>query len=209
MTLIAHFIQLVLDLIFPPRDAELRVRHASEDELLMFYRPRIHRLSKSFITSLMPYHEPLVQSCVTEAKFRANKKAQRMLGRILAHHVAHIQQLALPLTLNPVFAPVPLGIKRRKERGYNQVEEIARAAHVPLVLRTLIRIRETVPQTTLDGKMRRKNVRDAFGVALPLNPAYLYIVVDDVLTTGSTLSAAGRALAAGGARPISLLALAH
>lgn len=204
----------LLDILFPPRESELYIRTATEYELLTLYHPRTFMLSRAYVTALLPYQDPRVRACIAEAKFRNNKKAQIMLGHVLAKHFDHLTKLVKPLNYSPALVPVPLGQNRRKERGYNQVEEIWKKArkqstNPPLFSNLLIRIRETTPQTSLDGSDRRKNLIDAFDLTSTPDPAYLYIVLDDVLTTGATLSAAGRAIAGMGIRPISLLALAH
>ncbi len=204
----------LLDILFPPRESELHIRTAKEYELLTLYNPRTFMLSRAYVTALLPYHHPLVRACITEAKFRNNKKAQIMLGHVLAKHFDHLTALVTPLNYSPALVPVPLGESRRKERGYNQVEEIGKkamkqSANPPPCINLLMRTKDTTPQTSLDGSDRRKNLINAFDLTSTPNPAYLYIVLDDVLTTGSTLSAAGRAIAGMGIRPISLLALAH
>jgi predicted amidophosphoribosyltransferase len=109
--------------------------------------------------------------------------------------------------------PIPLGAGRRKERGYNQAEEIARRAgatlSIPLEAAALIRTRETASQVSLPKWRRRENMLGAFDAAQQADPALLYIVVDDVCTTGATLLAAATALRAAGARKILPIALAH
>ena len=99
--------------------------------------------------------------------------------------------------------PVPLGPARRRERGYNQSERLARALGRRWgwpVADLLIRTRETMTQTALTPVARLANVAGAFAVrnALPL-PASTLVLVDDVFTTGATLVAAATALAEAGA----------
>jgi predicted amidophosphoribosyltransferase len=114
---------------------------------------------------------------------------------------------------NPVIIPIPLGAARRKERGFNQTEEIARRGmhELGFTIDTtlLVRTRETVSQVSLPRHQREENMRGAFCAAHPADPACTYIVLDDVLTTGATLQAAIDALRASGAKHIVPLALAH
>jgi ComF family protein len=109
--------------------------------------------------------------------------------------------------------PVPLGKERRRERGFNQVEEIARrvAKELGITIDTALleRVRETASQVSLPRRAREENMRGAFSAAHPANPSYTYIVLDDVITTGATLQAAIDALRAAGAQHIIPLALAH
>lgn len=99
---------------------------------------------------------------------------------------------------------VPLHATRRRERGHDQAERlaraVARASGVPYVPGVVERARATRPQTTLGPEARRRNLAGAFRV---LEPAWVAgrrtLVVDDVLTTGATLAEASAALRAAGA----------
>ncbi|TCW82306.1 amidophosphoribosyltransferase [Burkholderia sp. SRS-46] len=110
-----------------------------------------------------------------------------------------------------VIAPVPLAGRRLVARGYNQAWAIAR----PLARRLgvtadaalLARIADTAPQSRLDRHARRDNVASAFVVADDVAGRHVALV-DDVMTSGATLSAAALALkAAGAARVTNLVAL--
>ena len=109
--------------------------------------------------------------------------------------------------------PLPLGPRRLAERGYNQALELARRlAPRKVDARSLVRWRETAPQTTLDRTHRLGNVDGAFVVeptrAPALRGAHL-LLVDDVMTSGASLSAAALALRRAGATRVSALVLAR
>lgn len=97
--------------------------------------------------------------------------------------------------------PIPLYRDRLRQRGHDQAlglaRDAARALQVPLAHRILKRTRHTLPQTQLDAGGRRSNLLDAFCADQPC-PAHVALV-DDVVTTGSTLSAAAEALRRAGA----------
>ena len=99
--------------------------------------------------------------------------------------------------------PVPLHPARKRERGFNQAELLAElfAARAGLTLRTrLERIRYTTTQTAFDRAERMENLRDAFRLRKKADVRGLRVLlIDDVLTTGSTLSECARVLKAGGA----------
>lgn len=119
-------------------------------------------------------------------------------------------RLSFPLDVREersMLVPVPLAPARRRERGYNQSELLARAvaAHWKIpVVEALSRSRATISQTRLTPGDRRSNVAGAFTVAIPaaeLGGRHV-VLVDDVVTTAATLNACAAALHAGGARII-------
>lgn len=110
--------------------------------------------------------------------------------------------------------PVPLSGKRRRERGFNQAERIARAvatsAAIPLWGRILVKMRDCPPQAGLSISARRKNVASVYRASIPRSlRGRDLLVVDDVLTTGATAEAAARALRRAGAGAVDVLTLAR
>jgi ComF family protein len=110
--------------------------------------------------------------------------------------------------------PVPLFSSRLKKRGLNQSQLLARIffpqAGDALLVDALVRIRNTPPQTTLDGAARRKNLKGAFAVRDPMAIRGRRIfLVDDVLTTGTTVTECGKALLAAGAREVWVVTVAR
>lgn len=101
--------------------------------------------------------------------------------------------------------PVPLSARHLQERGFNQALELARplahALNLPLDATTLIRPRDTLPQSRLPWRARRGNVRHAFACNRDLTGKTV-IVVDDVMTTGATLDAVARTLKDHGAERV-------
>jgi len=109
--------------------------------------------------------------------------------------------------------PVPLHWRRRWQRGFNQADLLARrvAAHsgIPRT-RLLRRLRSTASQASLSNTSRRRNVAAAFACRRPDRAAGRKILlIDDVMTTGSTAAACALALKRAGAARVSLLTLAR
>ncbi len=107
--------------------------------------------------------------------------------------------------------PVPLHRTKLRQRGFNQAELIARAAvkispaqdRLHLCAGVLERKRETASQTGLTSHQRRENLRGAFAVAQPeLVKGREVLVVDDVYTTGATVSECARVLRRAGATKV-------
>ncbi len=107
--------------------------------------------------------------------------------------------------------PVPLHPLRRRERGYNQAEVLARAIGKRMgipVLDILQRVRNTTTQTHFDRKQRMKNLHKAFKIrSTPSIEKAQILLVDDVLTTGSTLDECAKELLAAGSGPVYALAI--
>jgi len=110
--------------------------------------------------------------------------------------------------------PVPLHVKRLRQRGFNQAvllgEIIARQWRLPLSRANLQRIRWTEPQVNLSAAERVANVRGAFAVSEPaLLKGKRIILVDDVFTTGSTVAECARVLFKAGAAEVSVVTIAR
>lgn len=126
-------------------------------------------------------------------------------GLARAHAGALVRVLPEKARRAQLVTSVPLHAARRRERGYDQAaclaEALADAIGVPFVPDVLQRVRPTRAQSGLGPAERRHNVRGAFQVT---RPAWLaqrkVILVDDVLTTGATLTEALMTLRAAGAR---------
>ncbi len=117
--------------------------------------------------------------------------------------------------------PVPLHPRRMRRRGFNQADLLLRAwqestageAELPKPERcgqVLVRTRATPPQTGLNRRERRRNIRGAFRVvARKRIREKRLLLVDDVFTTGATVEEAARVLVAAGARSVDVLTFAR
>ncbi|ASF48453.1 ComF family protein [Methylovulum psychrotolerans] len=136
-------------------------------------------------------YDDALRYLVTGLKFAAHYKNARLLGHLLAETVR--QNAETPQLL----IPVPLHKHRYRQRGFNQSLEIARTvAHslnIPLRVDACQRCHDTPQQSRLNAKQRRQNLRHAFVVAKPLNVRHVAII-DDVMTTGSTVHEVAKVL---------------
>ena len=112
-----------------------------------------------------------------------------------------------------VVVSVPMHWRRLLTRGYNQSVELARAVAGPLkrpvAVRALGKVRHTRPQSRLSARERKANLAGAFAADQEIVAGRRVLLVDDVMTTGSTLEAATRALLAGGALRVEVLVVAR
>jgi ComF family protein len=116
-----------------------------------------------------------------------------------------------------LIVPVPLHPNRERERGYNQsallAKELSRLTGIPLATDLLRRTIDTAPQVSMDDyEQRRRNIEGAFeciGDLSGMKVLLKVLLVDDVITTGSTMSACAAPLKSKGAARVWGLALAR
>jgi ComF family protein len=139
-------------------------------------------------------------------KFQQVRPAAGVLGQVLAKAIANLEP-AMPVGTIAV-VPVPLHKRKQAQRGFNQAEMIARSALKQLArpkrfeffAGVLLRQRETGSQIGLTSHQRRENMRGAFAVSDPTRILKRDILlVDDVVTTGTTVSECARVLLRAGA----------
>lgn len=112
-----------------------------------------------------------------------------------------------------LLVPAPLGIRRLRERGYNQVALVARPLAYELgweyAPRALTKVRETRSQVGLTASERHKNVSKAFQADPAIVKRRVVLLMDDVSTTGSTIAACAEALISAGALEVYALTIAR
>jgi ComF family protein len=160
--------------------------------------PHFHRT-----TALGDYAPPL-DGMLLALKFGARLDLAAVFGGLLARRVTPAG--------NAVVVPVPLSFQRMSERGFNQSQQIARAycsaSGATLATSAVRRIRHAPPQQTLALDERRRNIRGAFE-ATGVVRGRPVLVVDDVMTSGSTMNEMARVLIAAGAVDIHAIVVAR
>lgn len=141
-------------------------------------------------------YAPMADRMIREFKYHRRIEWAAPIGKLLARHVRDAGG-ALPGAL----VPVPLHRERLRRRGFNQSLEIARVLAAELGVRPdaacISKTRHTAPQTALDAKRRRHNLKGAFH--LRRRPrAQSVAIVDDVMTTGATVGEVSKVLARAG-----------
>lgn len=152
------------------------------------------------------YQEP-TSDLIHRFKYEGYSALGRPLARLLADGWPNWEQ---PPDL---IVPIPLHPKRRRRRGYNQSELLAGplgiAKSIPVCVSALRRTRHTIPQVGLGPDERQTNVQGAFEADAVVVSGRHVLLIDDVLTTGATMSAAATALLAAGAADVSAYCLAR
>lgn len=148
-----------------------------------------------------------IQNALHAMKYRRNIG----LGESIAiQMVDFVRSLNWPIEIT---IPVPLGKKRLIERGYNQVALVARPLAFRLGLKyesdALQKVRETRSQVGLTVSQRHENVQNVYWADTNIVNGKSILIMDDVATTGSTISACTEALLSAGVREIYVLTIAR
>jgi ComF family protein len=216
-----------LDLLFPPRCLSCRQRGAflcrdcigRIDSLPDPFCPscrtvvdpgsprcRCQRPAPAFVIAGGTFEGPL-RAAVHAFKYQGQRAGAPALAALLAPRARDVLQPGDHIV------PVPLHRRREAARGYNQsallAKALARHLDADQALEPMIRVRDTPRQVGLDREARRRNVQDAFTADPALCRGRSIMLVDDVCTTGATLSAAAEAVLQAGAERVYAVVLAR
>jgi len=152
---------------------------------------------------------------IHQLKFSGKITFSRTLGEIMLDcwEDKTTQNSSVDMLHKPDYLlPVPLHKSRMRQRGFNQSIELARVMakklNIPIECNVVRRIRRTSSQTGLNAKQRRNNIKGAFEVVQKI-PAKRVLIVDDVMTTGSTVNELARVLKKKSVEQVGVLCLAR
>ncbi len=156
--------------------------------------------------SLFEYKDDAA-SLIMQLKFHDRLALSRLFGQLMLDRVRVEGVAGVDALL-----PVPLHRSRLRSRGFNQSVELARmlgrGLQIPLLRHQVERVVATSQQTGLDAKTRRQNIRGAFRVMAAM-PYEHVAIVDDVVTTGSTVNELSRVLKKAGVKTVSVWSVAR
>jgi predicted amidophosphoribosyltransferase len=203
-----------LDLVFPQDPIVKELEEMNVTEFLKKVELCVSDIPEyDFIKVLLPYKNPYVRKAIWQLKFKRNEKVARLFAELLFLFFEKMCERA-ELPERPLLLPIPLAKKRQKERGYNQIalilnhmkdvtkhnmntphgekEEKEKNHSFEINTEIFVKTRETLSQTQTKTKEQRlSNIQNCFLVtdAEKIKNRNI-ILIDDVLTTGSTLSEA-------------------
>ena len=137
----------------------------------------------------------MIRTQLLNLKFREMPYVYNTIGKFLEN----IQKSFEILKKYDIIIIVPTSNQRKKERGYNQSEliakEISRVTGIPVVGNILIKIKDTLPQSSLNKKQREENAKNVYKI---INSKKLHnkkiLILDDIYTTGSTVNECSKLL---------------
>jgi len=182
--------------------------------------PVAERESAKWIFPLFEYRHPLIKKSIWLLKYKGKKRIAKIFAEVLYGKI--LEELS-DLTLlenfyQPVLIPIPLSAKRKRERGFNQAELICheiikldKNKNLILEKSVLIKPKNTEHQARIENRNKRlKNIIGSFAIK---NSEKIQnkniILIDDVSTTGATLSEAKKILKQAGAKKIIAFTVAH
>lgn len=204
----------LLDWIYPPKCISCRT----------IFTP-VHNAPRKWICKncrplLIPAPEPIGRECLAafvyddlmrdmihNMKFRSERRIAQGLGILFAEEAAGWGLKA------DVIVPVPLHPSKRRIRGFNQAEVLAKpvadALGIPIAPDMILRVKKTLPQSGLSVTAREENLMDAFTFNNKKHSAAgkRIILIDDIYTSGATMNACSEILMRSGADEIRLAAL--
>ncbi len=216
--ILASLFGKILDIIFP-RKGKVRELSLMVDKNELFLLPPLEEQFALRISSLFSYKDPLVRTLIWQIKYKRDKKLIDAVGKLLYEAIlADLGEKKFFISDRIILIPIPMSTSRRKERGFNQTEEIAEVIIkmddekiLEYTSVTLIKTKETSSQTKTKSKRERlENLKNSFSVTEKEKVTNKTIIlIDDVITTGSTISEARRVLKEAGAKEIYAYTIAH
>lgn len=203
-----HLWLRALDLLFPPRCAgcgrvDTAWCSACQHEIDQIPFPPVQHLdadSRLRALAATGPHDSKLQHVIWSLKFENNRAMAVPLGQRMSTRLAQ-----LDWTID-MLVPVPLHMKRLRERGYNQstllAEHIALMQTIPLQPQAIHREIETRTQVGLDAQQRQQNVAGAFIADPSIVTRKTILLIDDVYTTGATMTACAQAALDAGATAV-------
>lgn len=172
------------------------------------YCPDCIRRPKSFEAgrALLHYNEA-ARNSVTAVKYKNRREYLDFYAEAMARRYRDTVRRWQP----QVLVPVPVHPSRRRQRGFNQAEELAvrlgERLGIPVESRLLVRTRKTAAQYGLGASERLKNLQQAFAVRPGTRLPESVLLIDDIYTTGSTAEACTRVLKSAGVRRVYVLTI--
>jgi ComF family protein len=155
-------------------------------------------------------YETIILNAIHQFKYGNNIS----VGAMLASFMADFSFPDVDLTDYSLIIPVPLHIKRLRQRGFNQslilAQALAKKWQIPVNFSLLKRHKFTLTQTGLNKTERKQNIKGAFEVSDKKNIAGKNVIlIDDVYTTGATINECAKILTKAGAQKVTVLTLAR
>lgn len=177
----------IIDFIFPPNEYEIAIRNVSYLDFINKVKPA-PLPPYTFIKSILAYKDPLNRELVWQIKYKNNKKAIKIAGQALYDYLLKYKENKI------VLIPIPISNKRLRERGYNQcellIDEIIKFDKENKFIKNTSILKRSVHREKQTFKNRKQRIIESENIFSLVPSTNLLnekiIIIDDVVTTGST-----------------------
>ncbi len=217
---IRYITNYFLEILFPSKCIGCRVSGRMLCESCIKKLRKVDRETENNIMAIYDYRDPIVKKVIWNLKYYHSQKIGQELGRLLYYEMLEeIANIQIFSQGSPIYiVPVPISIDRKRSRGYNQSEIIAKS-FCSSVKENILQLKNnivtkkanTIPQAKITNRTKRlKNIKGAFEIKNPeLVKGKTIIIIDDVTTTGATITEIIKILKKSGAKKVLGFAVAH
>lgn len=211
--------EYILSILLPKDKSILEIENISEEDIIKNI-PRANIINnQNNIKAIFKYKDKIIRKAIWEIKYSKNRVITKKFGKILYDFI--LEELSDEILFsnfqNPLLIPVPISKNNLKERGYNQCEEIIKEIKqndtqniFEISFDSLQKIKETPHQSKLNNKTKRlSNLKNCFSANSSKIKNRNIVLIDDVITTGATMSETKKELKKAGARKVIGVAIAH
>ncbi len=208
-----YFLNKIIDIIFPKDLNVLELERMSAEELEKALPAT--RARPEEILALFSYKDARVKTLIQEIKYNQNKNLTTKVAKLLTERSLEFFEENLSWTKQKILlVPIPTGADRQQKRGYNPPFELAKEMakdqkEIFVAADILKKVRQTKRQAQLPRHERLTNLQGAFAVTAKASASRMAIIVDDISTTGATVSEAKRALSEAGFKTLGAVVMAH
>lgn len=207
----------IIDFVLPPRTNFEIVKRL--DKKTIFSLPKSDNVqNENWIQPIFQYQDIRVKAIIWELKYKENTLSLETIGKMMFEEIISVISDIVLFNNNAEFIliPIPMTEKAKAERGYNQSELIAKSIIENDIQRILLyapqwfrKVKETEKQSHSNTKEERmSNLKNCFEANPNIQGKYIFLI-DDVVTTGSTLKEAKETLINSGARDVFAFTIAH
>ena len=212
-----NIFEKILSIILPKEKTVEKIEKMDIYELDQL--PRANEINNDNLKAVFLYKDKTVRRAIWEIKYSGNKDILRKFTKTLYEFI--LEEISEEATFgnfrNPILVPIPASKSGLRERGFNQCELIVRElvrldqnTNFKLEISALKKIKGTPHQSKLKNRAERlKNLRDCFSADSEKVKNRCIIIIDDVITTGTTMSEASKALKKAGAKKVIGFSIAH
>jgi len=209
---------ICLNFLLPETILENRLKNISIEEFYKKAGPSAHpRLS--YVVSFFSYKEPLLKDMIWAFKYKGKKELSKHFATVMHDFILEedVDENLLGTFSNPLLVPIPISSSRKQERGYNQAElianDISKLSQNCFVVLTDVLHKKHTKEHQARTKQKGSRKKNIIGSLYIKNSEKIenknIILIDDVITTGSTIEEARKVLLQAGAKEVRALTVAH